>query len=99
MSKEIHVNVFGMYFITQKEVEALLETETRPLPMPDGTTEYFRGFKLMWQGVDELKSKHDVSLEFIVEMALLDTDKGRPFYRIFPNSVAYILQKYEEEFG
>jgi len=89
-----------MYFITEKEIEALLKSETRPLPMPDGSTQYFQGFKLMWDSVDYLTKNHNVTLEWLIELAISDSDGYlRPFYRMFPNTVAYVRQEYDKAFG
>lgn len=42
------------YFITEKQIEAQLEMETRDLPMPDGAMRKLTMFKVFWNAVDSL---------------------------------------------
>jgi hypothetical protein len=41
-------------FVTDKEIESLLEVVSRDMPMPNGTTRSFTGIKLMWKALDFL---------------------------------------------
>ena len=42
------------FFITDKEVEDLLQVSSRELPMPDGSIRVFEGSNLMWKALDFL---------------------------------------------
>tara|TARA_R110002110_G_C13470513_1_gene720768 strand:+ start:819 stop:1103 length:285 start_codon:yes stop_codon:yes gene_type:complete len=90
----------AMAFMTERETEELLETETRMLPMPDGTTEPYRGFRIMWDTLDYIVEEYDIQLEWLVKLALSDVEQNSvSFQRAFKNIVAYVCHEYDKATG
>jgi hypothetical protein len=78
-------------FLTEKETEALLESETRDLPMPDGSFRPVTDFKLGWEIYDRLLFISDYTPSQFVGWALEEAElSGRSFEEMFPVVVAYV---------
>jgi hypothetical protein len=58
------------FFVTDKEVENLLEVASRKLQMPDGAERSFSGFRLMWKAFDFLVVCGKWSRRELVDLAL-----------------------------
>jgi len=58
------------FFITDKEVEDLLNISTRELLMPGGATRSFQGYKLMWKALDFLVVCGRWSRRELIDLAL-----------------------------
>lgn len=70
----------GMSFYTEKETEDFLKSETRMLPMPDGSIRQITKFSLFWHHFDYVVSKDTFNPVGIAEMALKDSETtGRNF--------------------
>lgn len=83
-----------MAFLREIEQEALLETEIRMLPMPDGSNYPYQGFQIMWNTLDFLVANYKINLEWIVQLALEDAKaEGRDFDISFRNIVTYIRRE------
>ncbi|MEE9398550.1 MAG: hypothetical protein V3V31_16245 [Methylococcales bacterium] len=81
------------FFITNKETEDYLETETRDITMPDGSVRSFTGFKLMWYSFDYLTIAGNYTKNELVALAIRNAEKmGYSFEDSFPNVLAYIHQ-------
>lgn len=59
-----------MAFHTEKQIEDWLESQTRDLVMPDGTTRPHTAFKLVWHTMDSLVEVSGYSPLELVEYAL-----------------------------
>ena len=80
-------------FLTEKETESLLETETRNLPMPDGTTQPFAGFKFMWRSYDFIIESGLYTGKRLTELAVINGEEtGCAFDISLRNVLAYIHQ-------
>lgn len=78
-------------FLTEKETEALLESETRDLLMPDGSFRPVTEFKLTWEIYDRLLFISDYTPSQFVEWGLEEAElSGRSFEEMFPVVVAYV---------
>lgn len=81
-------------FITEKQTEAWLQSETRSLTMPNGTRRDVTAFNLHWLSFDFLTECTCYSEKTLVELALLSqSETGRPFDQSFRNVVAYVTQR------
>lgn len=70
-------------FLTEKETESLLETETRDLPLHDGTTRPHTTFKTVWRSVDSLIDT-GTKLDELVEAAIEESElQMKPFGETF----------------
>ena len=86
-----------MTFMTEKEIEAQLQTETRTLTLPDGSKRAFHGTKRLWENHDWLL-QFDLTSEDIVAMAVTDGEEmNRPFDLSFTHVVGYITTRYRRE--
>lgn len=57
-------------FLTEKQIEAWLEFETRRLPMPDGSHRPFTYFRYVWEKLDDLDLLAGYSPDRLVEFAI-----------------------------
>ncbi len=64
------------FFITDKEVEDLLQIDSRELTMPDGTARTFTGIKLMWKAFDFLVVCGKWSRRELVDIAMRMQESG-----------------------
>ena len=81
-------------FLTEKETEALLETEARDFLMPDGSFRSVRDFKLGWEIYDRLLFISDYSSSWFIDFAIEEAEiSGRTFEEMFPVCVAYVDNK------
>jgi len=89
------------YFIIEKEVEEnLLISDFRFIPMEDGSQYPLRQFRITWNTLDSLVDQYGLTLEWFVELALMDqAESGRDFETAFSNVVGYVQKKYREHFG
>ena len=79
------------FFITEKETEALLEQETRPIPMPDGSMRPFTGFRLMWESYDFLILCGNYTGKELVDLAIHNSKAmSYSFEESFPALLSYI---------
>lgn len=86
-------------FLTEKQIEGLLERETRDLPMPDGSLRPLTDFKLMWETYDRLILLGDYTPARLVGFALEETQlSGAPFEKTFPGCVAYLDHHLRDSF-
>ena len=90
-----------MSFITEKEIESLLEEETRNITMPNGDIQPFTAFKLFWITLNYLTKYRGYTEERLVELAVINAkETGRTFDQSFTNSIAYMHKhlkiKYEK---
>lgn len=77
-------------FYTEKQIEAGLESETRELPMPDGSVKHFRSFKMVWEAMDYLILTGGYDRARLVEIALMGCEEmGYSFEESFPDTVYY----------
>lgn len=67
-----------MSYMTEREIEALLQTETRELALFDGTTREFTMMAIYWRSVDYLERVHHFSISGQIESA----QRYAEFYRI-----------------
>lgn len=78
-------------FWTEKETEAYLVSETRNLPMPDGSISPFTTFRLIWLHFEDLTRLLGYTPERIVELAIQETEAtGVDFETAFPAVVGYM---------
>ena len=80
-------------FLTEKETEEWLTLETRCIPLPDGTTRPFTGFKLMWRSWDYLilTGKGRYTPQRLVELATINSQEmGYSFDDSLPTVLAYL---------
>lgn len=88
-----------MGFITEKETEALLEKETRWLPMPDGSLRPYTAFKLALNHLDYLIGNYSLTLDWFIDMALKDAKaQNRSFEESLSIVIAYTRQEYKKAF-
>lgn len=81
-------------FLTEKKIEALLETEMRILTMPDGKSVPVRGFKMMWDAFDLIRNANMFTEERMIELAYSWSEReGIPFEKTLSNLIAYIHQQ------
>ena len=59
-----------MAFFTEKETEYWLESEQREIPLGDGKSTRITHFRHIWATMDELTTDHDVTVEWISELAV-----------------------------
>jgi len=80
-----------MPFLTEKETESWLKSQTRDLPMPDGSMRPFTGSRILWETVDLLTLLTGYSCTQLVEFALEESAmNGVSFERAFPGVVGYL---------
>jgi len=77
-------------FLTEKETEKRLESETRMLTLPDGKTVPVRGFKLTWNSFDLLQQANMFTAEQLIELAYSWSEReGIAFDTTLHNICAY----------
>lgn len=77
-------------FLTEKETEQHLESETRTLTLPDGRAVPVRGFKLMWNSFDLLQQAGMFTAEYLIELAYSWSEReGIAFDTTLHNICAY----------
>jgi len=78
-------------FVTEKQIEAWLERETRNLPMPNGPCRSLTAFNLTWEKLDDLVELAGYTparlVDFAIEESLL---QKAPLEKTFPYCVAYL---------
>ncbi len=89
-----------MSFYTEKQVEEMLITETRELPMPDGSVRQHTDFHLMWNTLDYLMGNYEIDLEWFVNLGLMHAEESNlPFDKAFANMVGYVRHRYDIKDG
>jgi hypothetical protein len=89
-----------MPFYTEKQVEAWLETETRELPMPDGSTRPHTTFRLVWETVDSLVLLSGFSVAELVAFAVEETHLQKAsFDDAFTSVVGYLDRECNKRCG
>ena len=89
-----------MPFYQEKQIEEWLETETRDLPMPDGSTQPLTGFKLLWSKVDSLVLLNGYARLELVEFALEEVRlQNVSFDKAFTGVVAYLDNERRKAWG
>ena len=87
-------------FITEKETEEWLESETRKMLMPDGTREAVTNFNLNWDNLDFILDMSDFTEEEITELALQQAvESGKPFKESYFHLLDYIYEKLRTAYG
>ncbi len=88
-----------MTFQTEKETEAMLELETRDLPMPDGSTRSISAFRMAWNSYDFILACGVRGPADITKLIADDADKaGKSFQEYFPGAVGAIHKAIREEY-
>lgn len=83
------------FFITEKETEAYLVSETRDLPMPGGTLKPHTDFKLTWRIYDLLAEYSGFTKEELVAEAVRTRDlTGRSFEESFTAVLSSIYDQW-----
>jgi len=89
-----------MSFVTEKEVEQLLESETRWITLPCRNLRPFTTTKLIWAAHDYVVAWGDFTPEQIVELAAIDgRETNRSFELSYPHTIGYIHNAYRKCFG
>ncbi len=89
-----------MTFKTEKQTEALLESQTRDLPMPDGSTQPVTAFRMAWNSYDFILACGVHQPIDITRMIAEDAcSAGKSFQEYFPGAVSAIHQAICDEFG
>ena len=85
-----------MAFMTEKQTEELLQTETRMLPMPDGSLYPYTSFHLLWNSLDYLQANYRLELEWFIRITHQHMEEsGKDFDTAFRNIVAYVRHHVE----
>ena len=85
-------------FLTEKQIEAYLEPETRELPLPDGSVQVVTGMKLLWQSVDCIVDTYTYTLAELVELTQKNQMKQNiSFEESFSRVVSYIHRRMRGE--
>ena len=85
------------FFMTEKQVEELLEFQTRELLMPDGSRRVIGAFKFTWDDFAFLNECACFRNPGVVEMALTNSEEVKiPFETSFAGTVTYLRRKYRE---
>ena len=87
-------------FLTEKQTEYWLTSETRDILMPDGTREPYTDFKMFWGAFDfvlEETEYDEVSLASLAEGHMIDS--GKPFKEAFMEIVVYIDKELRKRLG
>ncbi|MDG1288087.1 MAG: hypothetical protein P8P30_11100 [Rickettsiales bacterium] len=80
--------------MTEKQVESYLETQTRKLPLPDGSVHVMTGMNLMWEAVDFITGTYTYTLAELVDLTQRNQEKQNcTFEESFKRVVAYIDKK------
>jgi hypothetical protein len=87
-------------FFTEKETEYWLETETRLLPMPDGSQKPVTSFRLVWGAFDFLVKVGRKTPARLVELSLLNAQEmNLSFEESFPAVIAYLDHGLRKQYG
>ena len=88
-----------MTFQTEKQTEAMLEMETRDLPMPDGSTQPVTAFRMAWNSYDFILACGVDSPVYITRLIAEDAHvAGKSFQEYFPGAVSAIHQAIRDEY-
>lgn len=89
-----------MAFYTDKQIEAWLETQTRDLPMPNGTTRPHTTFRLVWETVDSLVLTCGYSVVELTGYAIAETKlQNVTFEEAFDGVVAWLNHEHNKRWG
>jgi hypothetical protein len=78
---------------TDDEIEAMLEFETRTIPLPEGGHETVSGPKLLWDAVDFIIKTYTHTMPELVALTRKTmASKGYSFEDAFKSVVSYIDQ-------
>jgi hypothetical protein len=90
-----------MSFMTEREMESLLEMETRTVSMPDGKQHSITGFRTLWLTLQYVIDTYEVQLEWIVELALNEKKDfyDNDFSLAFRKTVHRVAEKLDKDAG
>lgn len=81
------------HFMTEKQIETYLETETRMLPLPEGGEQVMTGSKLMWEAVDFIIDTYSYNMDELITFTRRTMcEKNYDFSDAFQSVVSYIYQ-------
>lgn len=90
----------GKKFFTEKETEYWLETETRLLPMPNGSEKPVTSFRLVWGALDFLVEVGSYTPARLVELSLINAQEMKiSFEESFPAVIAYLDHILRKQYG
>lgn len=86
---------------TDEHAEALLQIQTRQIPLPGGGTRTLASTLLVWRALDYLVDRGHATTERIVELSEVDgwDPPNAPYEMRFTTTIAYWTQRLDAEHG